>query len=103
MKFYKVTSGKLEHAFNDLYYPAGIDAYRLKKGVRYSYQYIGNELFTPSELKNILGFTEENKPDFLKPVEIKKGKTHFFFGCRFEDENPVYYYKDGTPANNTNR
>ena len=103
MLFYKVVTNKLISSFWDfeqkkqIYRKDGLDAYRLKNGLKYSFQYVEDELFTEKELSNILGFTPENKPDFLKPVEVKKNNTHYFFGARFENNRPVYFYQDGSP------
>lgn len=106
MKYYKVISNKLNIAFYDnrtkqtLYTKDNIYSYRLKNGLRYSYQYIADELITEKELYKYYGITPENIHNFpfLQPVEINKHKTHFFFGARFADDHAIYYNKNGEKA-----
>lgn len=97
MKYYKVENNKFCHAFGGRYYKDNIYSYRLDHGVRVSCQYIADELITPAELKKRYGITPENinKFPFLKPVEIKKTETHYFFGARFADNRPIYYTATG--------
>ena len=97
MLYYKVISNKFHYAFNGRYHKANIFSYRYKNGLRYSWQYIADELITPGELKKYYGITAENLHNFpfLQPVNINKNKTHFFFGARFEDNTPAYYTAAG--------
>lgn len=103
MKYYQVTSKKFNIAFWDrktkqtFYIKDNIYSYRYKNGLRYSYQYIADELLTAAELKRYFGITPENIKDFpfLQPVEVKKNKTHFAFGARFEDDHGIYFDENG--------
>lgn len=103
MKYYKVISKKLNVAFWDyatqqtFYTKDNIFSYRYKNGLRFSCQYIPDELITAVELKKYYGITPDNIKEFtfLQPVEIKKTQTHFFFGARFEDEHGIYFDRDG--------
>jgi hypothetical protein len=103
MRYYKVISNKLNIAFWDqrtkqtFYTKDNIFSYRYKNGARYSWQYVADELITAAELKKYYGITPENITQFpfLQPVEISKNKTHWFFGCRFQDDNGVYFNEHG--------
>jgi hypothetical protein len=97
MKYYKVENNKFCHAFGGRYYKDNVNSYKLKNGIRTSCQYIADELITPAELKKIYGITADNIKNFpfLKPVEIKKTETHYFFGARFADNRPIYYTATG--------
>lgn len=103
MKYYKVISNKLNIAFYDnrtkqtFYTKDNIYFYRYKNGLKYSFQYIADELITTAELKKYYGVTPENIKEFpfLQPVEINKNKTHFTFGVRFEDNHGVYFDENG--------
>jgi hypothetical protein len=99
MKYYKVISNKLTPAFGGRYSKDNVYSFKLKRGVRYSWQYIADELMTPAEARNLYGITPENLHlfPFLQPVEVSKKKTHYFFGARFEDNRAVYFTKDGAP------
>ena len=96
MKFYKVISKKVDpwsHTHENIF------SYRLDKGVRVSEQYIADSLWTISELTRLYGINEENinRFPFLQPVDVKKNKTHWFFGCRFEDDRPLWFSLDNQP------
>jgi hypothetical protein len=71
--------------------------YKYKNGLRYSCQYIADELITAAELKKYFGITPENMKEFpfLQPVEIPKNKIHWAFGARFQDDHGVYFDENG--------
>jgi hypothetical protein len=103
MKYYQVISNKLNIAFYDrnekrtYYTKDNIFSYRYKNGLKFSYQYIADELITAAELKKYFGITSENitRFPFLQPVEINKNKTHFAFGARFADDHAIYFDENG--------
>ena len=103
MKYYKVISNKLNISFYDnrtkqtFYHKENIFSHRYKNGLRFSAQYIADELITAAELKRFYGITPENITEFpfLQPVEIPKTETYFFFGARFQNNNAIYYDKNG--------
>lgn len=103
MKYYQVISNKLCIAFYKMeekrtyYTKDNIYSYRYKNGLKYSYQYIADELITAAELKKYYGITPENIKEFsfLQPVEINKNKTHWAFGARFADDHGVYFDENG--------
>ena len=103
MRYYKVVSKKLCIAFwkwneKRTYYTLdNIYGYKYKNGLRYSCQYIANELITEKELKKYYGITPDNIHEFpfLELVDIPKNKIHWFFGARFQDGTPIYYDENG--------
>lgn len=103
MRYYKVVSNKLCIAFYKLnerrtyYTKDNIFSYRYKNGLRYSWQYIADELITAAELKKFYGITPKNITQFpfLQPVDVPKTKIHWAFGARFEDDHGIYFDENG--------
>ena len=72
MKYYKVQEYKEIHLTHN--------------GKTVTHVFVEDELYLPRELEK-LGINIEYKlPDFIKPVEVPKGQTYWFFGARFEME-----------------
>lgn len=64
-----------------LYYPKKTGSHGYSKKIPNGYYLIARELLTASECKRI------NAPaELLTPVEIKKTKTYWCFGARFQCE-----------------
>ena len=63
--------------------PEKLDNLNIYHDGKYKGFLIRNELFTEREIDRLFPWVK-NK---LEEVEIKKSKTHWFFGARFESES----------------
>ena len=57
-------------------------------GQTVTHVFVENELYLKRELEKLFIDVDKQLPDFIKPVEVPKGQTYWFFGARFELEKP---------------